>query len=108
MLWEKINTINPNCGCVEIHTSPTKEDLERIHSRLDEADTIVSTNYYCHHAPVLMGLGVGRIAAFPAPEAGAVRLLATHGIAGLRVVAEILFGIKSPRGKLPVQLEVVK
>ena len=51
MLWEEMCKFSHNVSSVEIATTPSPEDMERVRSRLGEAETIVFTNYYNHKSP---------------------------------------------------------
>ncbi|MCL2043158.1 MAG: hypothetical protein FWG89_03365 [Treponema sp.] len=51
MLWEAMCTISPNVHSVEISTTPSEEEINRVRARLGEADTVVFTNYYNHKSP---------------------------------------------------------
>jgi beta-N-acetylhexosaminidase len=51
MLWEEMCELSPNVSSVEISTTPSEEDKNRIRSRLGEADTVVFNNYYNHKSP---------------------------------------------------------
>lgn len=48
LLWEQLCKYSDNVSSVEIPNSPTEIDRERILRRIDEADIIVTTNYYYH------------------------------------------------------------
>ncbi|MDD3334067.1 MAG: glycoside hydrolase family 3 protein [Eubacteriales bacterium] len=48
LLWEELCRYSRNVGSVEIPNTPTEVDYDRVRRRLDEADVIVTTNYYYH------------------------------------------------------------
>ncbi|MCL2759248.1 MAG: hypothetical protein FWD22_03465 [Treponema sp.] len=48
MLWEEMCEHSQNVTSVEVSASPSLEDKERVRVRLNEADTVVFTNYYDH------------------------------------------------------------
>lgn len=48
LLWEELSRLSDSVGCVEIPNTPTEHDYDRVRRRMDEADIIVSTNYYYH------------------------------------------------------------
>ena len=48
MLWEEMCRYSDNVYCVEIPNTPEEADYERVRRRLEEADIIVTTNYYYH------------------------------------------------------------
>jgi beta-N-acetylhexosaminidase len=54
MLWEEMCRESSNAGSVEIPMLPPDHDRERILRRLDEAEIIVTTNYYYHKAAATM------------------------------------------------------
>jgi len=51
MLWEEMCELSQNVNSVEISAAPSKEEKNRVRARLNEADTIVFTNYYNHKSP---------------------------------------------------------
>lgn len=48
LLWEEMCKCSENVASVEIPNTPTEEDRKRILRRIEEADVIVTTNYYYH------------------------------------------------------------
>ena len=51
MLWEEMCEFSQNVNSVEISTTPSEEDKNRVRARLGEAGTVVFTNYYNHKSP---------------------------------------------------------
>lgn len=48
LLWEQMCKYSDHVYSVEIPQTPSEEDKRRVKARIDEADVIVSTNYYYH------------------------------------------------------------
>ena len=48
LLWEEMCAIGRHVNSIEIPYFPRKIDLDRIRRRIDEAQTVVMTNYYYH------------------------------------------------------------
>jgi len=51
MLWEEMLEHSSNVNSVEISAAPSNEEKNRVRARLNEAETIVFTNYYNHKSP---------------------------------------------------------
>lgn len=50
ILWEYMLKQSENVGQVEVHRSPTDDDIERVKARIDQADVIIATNYFDRRA----------------------------------------------------------
>ena len=48
LLWDEMCKISSNVISIEIPYFPGQIDMDRIRRRIDEADTVVMTNYYYH------------------------------------------------------------
>jgi len=120
LLWEEMFRLSDNVGSVEINNVPTENDRRRVLRRLDEADIVVSTNYYYHKAassntPLVREIlksGKRVIAITNTPyEFGAPRDLPTVMVVfnpgareHLRAVAETIYGKLTPIASLPVEV----
>jgi beta-N-acetylhexosaminidase len=51
ILWENMLKFSDNVGMVEVELAPTEYDLERITRRIDEAEIIITTNYFDRRKP---------------------------------------------------------
>ena len=119
MLWEAMCKISDNVYSVEISTTPSEEDKNRIRVRLAEADTVVFTNYYNHKSPSnyndfimeLQGLGKKIILLSNTiyeltnpPGIPAVVVLGTPaGKENLNAAAKLLYGKISATAKMPLK-----
>jgi hypothetical protein len=111
--------LSPNVSSVEISTTPSEEDKNRVRSRLGEADTVVFTNYYNHKSPSnyndfikeISGMGKKVILVSNTvyeltnpPDIPSVIVVGTPaGRENLKAAAELLYGKISATGKLPVK-----
>jgi beta-N-acetylhexosaminidase len=120
MLWEEMNLESPNVGSVEIPNLPTKHDWERVLKRVDEADIIVSTNYYYHKAaasnsdlireiqktgkPVVVISNSPYEKAAPDDLPTIITIFTAGGRENLRAAVRVLYGKHKSTAKIPVQL----
>lgn len=120
LLWEQMCKRSNCVGSVEIPFVPRAQDRERIFRRLDQADTIVMTNYYYHMATVsitelvreVMATGRKVIVVTNTPyEFGAPSDFPTvvvcfnpGGPENMAAVANAIYGKLKPTAKLPAVL----
>ncbi len=123
MLWEEMCALSPHVGSVEVHNIPTQQDRERILRRINEADLIVTTNYYYHKAAAAMTEMVRELHQFNKPvivitnnpfELAAppdfptvITIFSAGGRENLRAAAKVIFGLLEPTAKIPVRLKKV-
>jgi len=112
-------TLSQNVISVEVSAAPSLEDKNRVRSRLNEADTIVFTNYYNHKSAsnyydfimelhktgkkiILISNTVYELT--NPPEISTVIVVGTPaGRENLKAAAELLYGKIKATGKLPVK-----
>lgn len=120
MLWEAMCRLSSRVGSVEIPLVPTEPDKERIFRRIDEADVIVTTNYYYHKAAAVMtelvremqGKGKPVIVitnnpfdmAAPSDFPTVLTVFTAGEREHLRVAAEIVYGKRKAAARLNVRL----
>jgi len=120
MLWEEMSQESPNVGSVEIPNLPTKFDWERVLKRIDEADIIVSTNYYYHKAaasnsalireiqktgkPVVVISNNPYEFATPRDLPTVITVFTAGGRENLNAAVRVIYGRLTPTAKIPVQL----
>ncbi len=120
LLWEEMCRLSDNVGSVEVAYQPTENDQARIMRRLDEAEVIVTTNYYYHKAASAITDLVKEIqkcgkpmvvvtnTPYPVaadPEFGTViASFNPGGMEQLKAVAEVLYGKLKPTAKMPVKI----
>jgi beta-N-acetylhexosaminidase len=119
MLWEEMCGLSQNVSSVEISTTPSEEDKNRVRSRLNEADTVVFTNYYNHKSPAnyndfikeLSSMGKKIILVSNTvyeltnpPDIPCIIVIGTPaGRENLKAAAELLYGKINASGKLPLK-----
>jgi beta-N-acetylhexosaminidase len=119
MLWEAMCELSENVNSVEIATTPSNEDIERVRSRLNEADTVVFTNYYNHKSPSNYNEFIGELYKMGKkvilisntvyeltnpPEISTVIVVGTPaGCENLKTAAELLYGKINASAKLPLK-----
>lgn len=119
LLWEELSRYSGLVGCVEIPNTPTEQDFERVRRRIEEADIIVSTNYYYHKTGSAISDFIRELAAkkpvvvvsntpyaFGAPEdlGTVVACFNPGGRECMSAVARVLFGKLESTAKLDVTL----
>lgn len=119
LLWEEMSRYSGSVGCVEIPNTPTEADYDRVRRRIQEADVVVSTNYYYHKTGSAISEFIREIAAqkpvvvvsntpyaFGAPEdfGTVVTNFNPGGRECMASVAKILFGKMESTASLDVKL----
>jgi len=120
MLWEEMSAESENVGSVEIPNLPSKKDRERVMRRIDEADIIVSTNYYYHKAgasnsdlireimkkgkPVVVISNSPYEFAAPQDLPTVITIFTAGSRENLRAAVKVLYGKLKPTATLPVKL----
>lgn len=119
MLWEEMLLESPNVGSVEIPNVPTENDWNRVLRRLDEADVIVTTNYYYHKSPTTMSGLIREIQksgkpvivitnnpyerAAPVDFPTVVTIFTAGGRENLRAAVHVLYGKLAATAQIPVK-----
>ncbi len=120
MLWEELYNYSENVGQVEIPIIPSEADWQRVMRRVDEADVIVTTNYYYHKVassindrvrelyktgkPVVVVSNNPYEFASPSDFPTVITVFAPAGRENLNAVARVIFGKLEPTAKVPVKL----
>ena len=120
MLWYEMCKLSQNVYSVEIPMRPAEVDKQRIFRRIDEADIIITTNYYYHKTAAVMtdlvreihhkGKPVVVITNNPFQRAVAddfptvLTVFTAGGKENLRAAAEVVFGKLRPTAKAPVSV----
>jgi beta-N-acetylhexosaminidase len=119
MLWQEMRRHSDAVKVVAINENPTDQDKEAVRLAVASADLIVSTSYYNYRSHAIMIPFLEELARtgkpivvvsntpytkFGVPESiqTAVVSFCPSGRESLRFVAEVLFGKKTARAKLPV------
>jgi beta-N-acetylhexosaminidase len=118
MLWDEMCELSPNVGSVEIPLTPRAHDPERIFRRIEEADVIVTTNYYYHKAASIMTDLVREIhkkgkpvvvitnnpydMAAPKDFPTVLTIFTAGSREHLRAVVQVIYGKLKPTAKIPV------
>jgi len=117
LLWEEMCKLSENVGSVETKYRPSEDDKARIMRRLDEADVIVTTNYYYHKSASAItdlvkeiqkcGKPLIVVTNTPYPVAAdsdfptVIVSFNPGGRENMKAIAEILYGKLKPTAKLP-------
>lgn len=119
LLWEELSRYSDQIGCVEIPNTPTQADYDRVRRRVEEADLIVSTNYYYHKTGSAISDFIRELMAqkpvvvvsntpyaFGAPEdfGTVITCFNPGGRECMNAVARLLFGTLNPTAKLDVHI----
>jgi beta-N-acetylhexosaminidase len=120
MLWSLMTEMSPNVGSVEIPLTPREQDPERIFRRINEADVIVTTNYYYHKAAAVMTKLVREIhqkgkpvvvltnipfeRAAPKDFPTVLTVFTAGGKENLKAAVDVIYGKLKPTAKVPVKL----
>ncbi len=120
MLWEEMCEMSPNVGSVEIPLTPSEHDSERIFRRIEEADVIVTTNYYYHKAASIMTDLVREIhkkskpvvvitnnpyeMAAPKDFPTVLTVFTAGSRENLRSAVQVIYGKQKPMAKMPIQI----
>lgn len=120
MLWEELSNFSENVGQVEIPIIPSKNDWDRVMKRVDEADIIITTNYYYHKVAASINENVRELHqtgkpvivvsnnpygfASPKDFPTVINLFAPAGKENQNVVAKLIFGKIEATAKVPVKL----
>lgn len=115
LLWEALCQYSNNVFSVEIPNTPTEADFDRVRRRIDEADIIVSTNYYYHktgsaissfiremtkHKPVVVISNTPYDFGAPEDMETVVTCFNPGGRECLNAVARMLYGLLKPKAHL--------
>ena len=120
MLWSEMCKVSSHVGSVEIPLTPGFYDPDRIFRRIDEAEVIVTTNYYYHKAAAVMTDLVRKIhqcgkpvivisnnpfnLAAPADFPTVITVFTAGGRENLHAAVQVLYGKLKPTARIPVRL----
>lgn len=118
LLWEELSRYFDKVGCVEIPNTPAEHDYDRVRRRIEEADIVISTNYYYHKTGAAISGFIREVAArkpvivvsntpyaFGAPEDFGTVITSFNpgGRECMNSVARMIFGKLIPTAKLSVR-----